>query len=150
MRTITLLKLSLTILLFIPLLAFGQNADESNTHQRQTIKLTAAEREAVLAEMRGFLESTEKIVKALSEGNMSLAVKAARASGLAAGANMPKTLGPKLPLEFRKLGSDTHRKFDGLALDAEELEDSGHSLAQLGVLLGNCVSCHATFRFVEE
>lgn len=59
---------------------------------------------------------------------------------------MPKSLAGKHPVSFKKLGSDTHRKFDELALDAEQLGDKDHALSQLGSLLNNCVSCHSSFR----
>ena len=44
------------------------------------------------------------------------------------------------------LGFDTHRKFDTLALDAEQLGDPDHSLEQLAELMSNCVACHAAYR----
>ena len=44
------------------------------------------------------------------------------------------------------LGFDTHRRFDQLALDAEQLGDTQHSLQQLAKLMANCVSCHASYR----
>ena len=140
-------------LVFMPAFAYSQDSQPqmNGEHDGRTIVyLTETEKEAVLSEMRGFLESTESIVKAISEVNMELVAESARKSGRAAGAHMPKTLHSKLPDSFRKLGSDTHRRFDELALDAEQLGDEGHSLSQLGALLGNCVSCHASFRIEVE
>ena len=52
----------------------------------------------------------------------------------------------KLPMAFKQLGFDTHTKFDQLALDAEQMGDSGQTLEQLGVLMQNCVGCHAGYR----
>ncbi len=63
---------------------------------------------------------------------------------------VPGTLMGKLPLEFKKLGFDTHTRFDQLALDAEQLGDPGHSLTQLAELMQNCVACHAAYRFEVE
>ncbi len=48
---------------------------------------------------------------------------------------------------FKKLGFDTHSKFDQLAMDAESFSDADHSLEQLATLLQNCVACHAVYRF---
>jgi cytochrome c556 len=56
----------------------------------------------------------------------------------------------KLPLAFKQLSVDTHAKFDELALDAEQLGDPDHTLAQLNRLMQNCVSCHAAYRFELE
>ena len=116
----------------------------------KAIELTKAEREFVLSEMRVFLESTQKIVVGITDDNMELVAESARESGRAAQVNMPKSLGGKLPVIFKELGSDTHRKFDELALDAEQLGDKDHALSQLGGLLNNCVSCHSLFRIVGE
>lgn len=59
---------------------------------------------------------------------------------------MAGRLHQKLPDSFTTLGADTHRRFDDLALDTAQLGDEAHSLTQLGALLGNCASCHASFR----
>ncbi|HID48188.1 MAG TPA: hypothetical protein EYP40_00985, partial [Chromatiales bacterium] len=37
-------------------------------------------------------------------------------------------------------------QFDQLALDAEQLGDPAHALAQLSTLMQNCVACHAVYR----
>jgi len=49
-------------------------------------------------------------------------------------------------MEFKKLGRDTHLKFDALALDADELGDKEHTLEQLSELMKNCVACHAVYK----
>jgi len=49
-------------------------------------------------------------------------------------------------LEFKKLGCDTHTKFDALALDAEQLGNTKHTLEQLATLMNNCVACHAAYQ----
>lgn len=72
--------------------------------------------------------------------------KYARKSGKAAQSAVPGTLVGKLPMQFKQSGSDTHARFDQLALDAEEFGDGGHVLSQLATLLQNCVSCHAAYR----
>lgn len=113
---------------------------------RATIGLDPDERALVLAEMRAFLQSVQVITQALSTEDLGAATAAARQVGTTAAAEVPDTLKAKLPMGFRKLGSATHRAFDELALDAEQLGDPGHSLGQLASLLGNCVACHATYR----
>ncbi|MCG6885987.1 MAG: hypothetical protein LJE74_02110 [Proteobacteria bacterium] len=113
---------------------------------RQALLLEPAERDLVLAEMRAFLASLQNITQGVSEENMALVAEAARKVGTAAQQEVPGTLVGKLPLAFKKLGFDTHKQFDMLALDAEQLGDPGHSLAQLSKLMKNCVSCHAVYR----
>jgi len=114
---------------------------------RVAILLTESERDLVLSEMRVFLQSVQQITNGIVNDDMPGVAIASRRSGNDAAAAMPGTLVGKLPIGFKKLGFDTHQKFDALALDAEQLGDGGHSLSQLNVLLENCVSCHSTFRF---
>ena len=134
-------------------LIYGQESAidvRSDLNKRLPIQMTLEEREFVLAEMRTFMESTQNIVNGIVSDKMGLVAENARKSGLAAQAGMPKSLPGKLPASFKQLGSDTHRKFDELALDAEQLGDDEHALSQLGMILNNCVSCHSTFRIVVE
>jgi cytochrome c556 len=51
---------------------------------------------------------------------------------------------------FRKLGMDTHLRFDKLALDAEQSESTEQLSQQLGELMGNCVACHKTYRLTVQ
>jgi len=113
---------------------------------RQALILEPAERDLVLTEMRMFLSSVQKITLALTEEDMEAVVKAAREVGLAAQQAVPGSLAGKLPLAFKKLGFDTHKKFDALALDAEQLGDPNHVLQQLSTLMNNCVACHSTYQ----
>lgn len=116
------------------------------TDGRQALILEPAERDLVLGEMRMFLSSVQRITQAVTKEDMAAAVKAAREVGLAAQGEVPGSLMGKLPLEFKKLGFDTHSKFDALALDAEQLGDPKHTLEQLSTLMNNCVACHATYQ----
>ncbi|MDH5572648.1 MAG: hypothetical protein OEY89_12860 [Gammaproteobacteria bacterium] len=114
---------------------------------RQAIQLSDSERNLVLTEMRTFLSSAQAITLALTTEDMGQVAKAARIVGAAAQQAVPGSLIGKLPLEFKKLGFDTHQKFDQLALDAEQLGDREYTMKQLAELMNNCVACHATYRF---
>jgi len=113
---------------------------------RQAILLEEPERDLVLAEMRMFLTSVQAITKGVSEKNMDQVAGAARQVGAQAQQAVPGSLIGKLPLTFKQLGFDTHKKFDSLALDAETLGDPQHSLQQLSELMNNCVACHSTYK----
>jgi len=113
---------------------------------REALLLEPAERNLVLAEMRAFLASVQAIVQGAQEKDMAAVTQAARRVGAAAQGAVPGSLMKKLPLDFKRLGFDTHRRFDQLALDAEQLGDPGHTLEQLAALMGNCVACHAAYR----
>lgn len=113
---------------------------------RQALVLTPPERDIVLTEMRTFLQSVQQITLGVSKQDMSIISNAAKAVGAAAQNSVPGSLVKKLPLEFKKLGFDTHQKFDQLALDAEEFGDPVQSLQQLTELMSNCVACHELYR----
>lgn len=124
-----------------------QGSVSSGTDGRMTIHLSTIERDLVLKEMRAFLESVQKITKGISNNDMELVAEYAKKVGRAAQQDVPGTLMGKLPISFKKLGLDTHTKFDLLALDAESLGDSSHTIRQVSELLENCVACHASHRF---
>ena len=63
---------------------------------------------------------------------------------------MPASLIGKLPIAFKKLGFDTHDRFDQLALNTEQLGDTGNVLPELAQLMQNCVACHAAYRIDLE
>lgn len=114
---------------------------------RMAILLEKNERDLVLSEMRIFLESVQQITSGITDNDMQRVAEFARKSGVSAQAAVPGSLIGKLPLSFKQLGSDTHKKFEELALDAEDLGDRDHTLTQLSTILKNCVACHATYRF---
>ncbi|TCK17168.1 hypothetical protein DFR30_0389 [Thiogranum longum] len=123
-----------------------QGSVSINADGRTAIHLNPEERDLVLAEMRAFLTSVQKITEGISENDMQLVADYARKAGRAAQAEVPGTLMAKLPIQFKQSGFDTHSGFDQLAMDAEDLGDSNDALSQLSLLMQNCVSCHAAYR----
>ena len=117
-----------------------------STDGRQAILLDEPERDLVLAEMRMFLASVQRITTGISKNDMKIVAEAAREVGLAAQQAVPGSLMGKLPLPFKKLGFDTHKKFDDIARDAEDLGDPQYALEQLSTLMNNCVGCHSTYK----
>ncbi len=141
---ITVILLSIIAAGFYKFILQGSTAESDDG--RTAILLDASERNLVLAEMRAFLTSVQKINQGVAEDNMELVAEYARKSGKAAQGEVPDTLVGKLPLQFKKLGGDTHAKFDQLAMDADDLGDRDQALEQLSTLMENCVACHATYR----
>ena len=146
-------KCSVIIILLLLVITGGiykfifQGSASEGTDGRMAIHLNTGERDLVLTEMRAFLESIQQVTKGIAADDMKLVAESARKSGKAAQGAVPGTLVGKLPVAFKKLGFDTHAKFDQLALDAEEFGDSEHALLQLSLLMENCVGCHAAYRF---
>ena len=124
-----------------------QGSTSQSDDGRIAIHLSAAERDLVLTEMRAFLEGVQMITTGIADSNMQQVVQAAKSVGKAAQAEVPGTLIGKLPIEFKKLGFDTHQKFDQLAMNAAEFGDNTTALSELSELMQNCTACHATYRF---
>ncbi len=117
------------------------------TDEREVIVLSVEERTLLLAEMRTMLSSVQGVVAALADEDNVALVEAARASGRRLAAGVPASAAAKLPQGFKELGGPTHMGFDTLAMAAEQGETSDMLLMRLGDVLGNCVSCHARYRF---
>ncbi len=117
---------------------------------RTSIVLTSGERNLVLAEMRGFLESVQEIVEAVPRGDLKAAQAAARRVGRVNLDDVPASLLRKLPVEVKRLGLDTHRKFYKLADDIHQGLDGGKILPRLADIMTNCVGCHAGYRLDVE
>lgn len=132
--------------LFAVLYAFIPNVNAEETDARTVIELSPQHRVLVLTEMRQFLSGLQQITDALSRDDMETVVEQARTLGVSMSHHMPADLKQALPPEFRKLGHSVHSNFDQIALDADSLGDSAHTLSQLGDTLSSCVSCHSTYQ----
>jgi hypothetical protein len=80
---------------------------------------------------------------------METVAREARILGTSMSHHMPADLKQALPQGFRKMGHAVHSSFDQIALDAESLGDSQHTLSQLGETLTRCVSCHSAYQIHE-
>lgn len=120
-----------------------------STDGRLAVHLSKDERNALLLEMRTWLQNSQGILAAVSTNDFAAAAKIAKTSGMAAETDVPGTLFRKIPLEMKKLGFDTRQKFDEIAIDAERLKDSQHTIKQLSTAMNNCIACHATYRFSD-
>lgn len=119
------------------LLASSALAQEART----VVPLEPAEREHVLAEMRGFLVVIEKATAALARNDFE-----ALAALRPAAERMPPGIAQKLPPAFRKLAMSTHQQIDALTTDAVQ-RNAAHSLGQTARLLQTCNACHTAYRF---
>lgn len=127
-----------------------QGATRPSSDGRTAILLEEGERDLVLAEMRGFLVAIQGISQAIADGNVDAAVNAARQVGAPAQHDVPVSLVGKLPIGFKKLGFDTHSRFDQLALNIEQFGDTSQALPELALLMNNCTACHAAYRIELE
>ena len=121
-------------------------ATELSADGRTAIIVSSVEREQILGEMRGMLEAVQTIIVANNAGDLNSVAVAAWEVGKENMDPRSAEFATKLPMSFRKLGMDTHMKFDLLAMDAEQIESTEQVYQQLGVLTGNCVACHRAYR----
>ena len=116
---------------------------------RLTVQLSKDERNALLLEMRTWLQSTQSILAAVSAKNFEEVSRVAKISGMSAEADTPASLFRKLPAAMKTLGFDTRKKFDEISDDAIKLRSSEHTIKQLSNTMNNCIACHSAYRFTE-
>jgi len=127
-----------------------KGATEPHADGRTVVLLAADERNKVLGEMRGLLETVQAITLAAVDGDMETVQTLASASGMAAARGESASIISKLPLSFKKLGLGTHQAFDELATLATVTSDPLDILREMGAVMGNCTSCHAGYRLGIE
>lgn len=112
---------------------------------RKRLDLPTEAQEAVRLEMRTMLGSLHDLLTAGAKGDTAAMRAAAARSGLATAVD--PALEKLLPEEFLQLGTSTHRQFDDLGTAVQRGVAAESVLAGLGRLTGNCVACHASYRF---
>jgi hypothetical protein len=127
---------------------FAEEAAPGDKDSREAVVVTPAERNYILNQMRLFVISVQTIAAGLGADDRAQASEAAAARGLLRNANdpeFPPTLNAKLPPQWKQLGGGMRKGFDALA---QTINGGGtqKSLEQLGVVMTNCVACHATYR----
>ena len=138
--------MNIRVFLFTALCVFLTSVVAEEGDTRTVIQLSPPHRLLVLTEMRQFLAGLQQLSVALSQDDMEAAARVARTLGSPMTHDVPPDLKQALPEGFRKLGFSVHKDFDQIALDAESLGDSQHTLSQLGATLSKCVSCHSTYQ----
>ena len=130
----------------VPRLASAQGGDPA-VDVRQRVEIPAAQRNEILAEMRGMLESLRGILFGLAMDDLAAVRKAAEASSVEAAAN--PELDQRLPKGFLQFRLQTHQGFDSLAVEAGKGSSQAVLLTKLAGITNNCVGCHRAFRVVE-
>lgn len=144
-RTLTM-AIAAAALLAAP--AILQHAAATGTDERQVIVLTPTERDVMLAGMRTYLETIQGITAALAENQPDRVAAIAAKSGAKLLQTVSPATAPKLPLGFMSMSFDTHDKFDKLSAKAARTASRGEVLGDLRDILGNCTSCHMSYRAV--
>ncbi len=124
----------------------AQHPPQAQGDPREAVALNPVETEQMLAGMRTYLETIQGIVTALAENATSGIPAIARKSGAKMLEEVAPTTGLKTPMGFSMMSFDTHDKFDKLADKAAKGASRSELLTDLRDIMGNCISCHATYR----
>ena len=118
--------------------------------ERTGIVVSEENRDFVMFEMRTFLKGVQAIHEGIQEDDYVKIEKSAAISGREVETHVPPDLMSALPIEFKKLGLDTHDRFDKIAEMARNKVKKEVLNKELAGLLNNCTSCHASFKFVTN
>jgi cytochrome c556 len=129
-----------------PRLVKAQGGDPS-VDVRQRVEIPQAQRNEILAEMRGMLESLRGILFGLARGDLAAVREAAETSSVEASAN--PELDRRLPKVFLQFRFQTHEGFNSLAAEARTGSTQAVLLTRVAAITNNCVGCHRAFRVVE-
>ncbi len=116
------------------------------TEHRMAVTLAPAEREMVLAEMRGLLAGVHDILDGINRNDMRQVASAAHRVGMASAADVNPALMTKLPLPFKQLGMSVHHGMDDLADAAQNGRPAAEVQVMLTDTLEKCVACHSTWQ----
>ena len=120
---------------------------EMTADKRMAVQLSAGERQHVLMEMRGLLQSTQGIIEGLAKDDMELVQK----SALAAGTDGRKTtenmiMHKKMPQEWMQLGGMAHKSMDEIAQMAADGKSAKDIQLKLVSAMDSCTACHAAYQ----
>lgn len=116
------------------------------TDSREIIWLSAAERSALMEEMRNFLSTSQQILIATLAEDMAQVESVARPMGVKLMKETPQSLTEKLPAGFTKIGPQAHMGFEDIADEAAGIGDQKIILHRLAELQASCVACHAVYQ----
>ena len=120
---------------------------EMKADERMVVQLSAGERQHVLAEMRGLLQSTQGIIEGLAKDDMDLVQQ----SALAAGTGGRKTtenmiMHKKMPKEWMQLGMMAHKSMDEIAQMAADGKPAKGIQLKLVDTMDACTACHSAYQ----
>lgn len=123
---------------------------EMHGEKRIAVHISVAERQHVLEEMRGLLQSTQGVIEGLALDDMELVAS----SALAAGTHGRKTtenniMHKKMPKEWMQLGMQAHKSMDVIAQMAKDGKPAKDIQLKLVDTMNACTACHAAFYLPE-
>ncbi len=126
--------------------AVAQSSRALFVDNRIDIKVTQAEKNQVLYEMRDFLHGLHNINHALANQDMQALAKNARSMGPLLN-RLPGPLKERLPEEFTQLAIAMNEAFENTARNAENSNNMRQTHENLAEVMTYCSGCHDTYRF---
>lgn len=133
-------------LLMIYLFFYRGEVVKQAPDNRIVIKMSKENREYIMAEMRGFLESVHNIHEGITENDFERIAKVGKESGICKKENVPVGLLRTLPIEFKEMGMNTHKLFDEIARNAKENQNKEIAQKKLSRILNHCIACHRMYQ----
>ncbi len=132
-------------------MSIATQATSKGFDSRISLGLNAEEKTEFLSEMRQMLTSIQQIMLGIGTGDKAMIIEAARYSGNRMARATPQSVKNKTPVSFEKIGGPIHMMFEELIINTQEADESDaddmKDLAEFtGVLMGNCLACHAMFK----
>ncbi len=141
----------------IVILILGKFFILGSTHHskdgRKYVELSASEKSFILLEMRGLLTSLNGVLVGLDANDKKKMIESARSAGTSGHNNVEsghEAIMLKLPMDFKKMGMGLHKDFDSLAETIEADGSEKDIIKKLAIISGQCVQCHAGYRFSAE
>ncbi|MCW8888087.1 MAG: hypothetical protein OQK25_03375 [Gammaproteobacteria bacterium] len=117
---------------------------------RTAIYVNQTERDMILAEMRGFLNSFQMVLEGIQTDNLPWVKEVAQISGSAEIEGVSPTLMGKLPIQFKQWGRAVHKDFDDIAFAVDQGENREQLLKRVSLQLKSCIECHKSYRLDLE
>lgn len=125
-----------------------ETAPADTEDPREAIVMPEPARQTVLLEMRQMLEALNGVLSATVDMDRDRMAEAALSGGTRIAVDTDPEVAERLPEEFIRLGSSTHRDFDALAEAIRDGASRDSVVARMSRLTAKCVSCHASYRVV--
>jgi cytochrome c556 len=113
---------------------------------RQTVVLSAAQRDSMLQEMRGLLAAMQGVMDGAQAMDITKMHAASQAGGVAAAVH-DESLLRTAPAEFRARLMQVHTAFDVMGDAIRGFTARDTVLTHLSKISQMCVSCHGTYKF---
>ena len=152
MRNVKVLWVVIVLLLAVlsfMVFKFISGSVEPYQDGRESVVLTADERNLILDEMRQFLVSVQAVSQAITENDMEKVGVLAHKAGMAAEEGTPGSLLSKIPLTMKKMGFGVRGQFDEIAEISKSGQDGIIVRQKLDALMNTCIACHTLYRLPE-